>query len=122
MRSKIQLAATFSMAALLALPFLGCKQKPISVEGNTYEVQCIWYGGPTEYNIKVTFNSGNTLVHVDDTASLNGTWSSVEEVIVYTLTNPPKNTEFRGTFDKTGMAGNMRDAVGDSGIFYGALQ
>ena len=109
------------MALLLAAPFIsGCKRKAESVAGNHYEFQNFWTSGPGEYNIQVDFNKDKSMTFVNDTASLTGTWNAVEEVLLFTLNNPPNNTAYRGTFDKDGISGNMRDELGDSGIFYGA--
>jgi hypothetical protein len=117
---KLFLAACCVGAGAMTLSLSSCDNKPETIAGRTYEYQCLWDGGPNDFSPRGTFNEGGTITHTDDTATLSGTWSSVEETVVWTLSNPPKNTRFRGTFDKNGISGNISDDLGRTGIFQGA--
>lgn len=98
----------------------GCDNKPDSIAGRTYEVQCIWSHLPTDFSPEADFNDGGALVFRQDSGTVNGTWSNVEETVIWTLNDAPKNTSFRGTYDKNGIAGNITDDLGHTGIFQGA--
>lgn len=105
----------------LALALSAC-QKDVaeSIVGRTYGVQCYWTGGPNDFSPKVTFNEGGTVSHRDDTtSSISGTFSVSENTVTWTLSNPPKNTQFRGTFDRKRLDGNVSDDLGNTAIFQG---
>jgi hypothetical protein len=118
MKSKFK--ALFFAACLFGMGLTGCDNTPDTIEGRAYNYQCYWDGGPNDFSPYGEFNSGGILVHHDDTATINGTWSNVEETVVWTLNNPPKNTRFRGTYDKNGISGNISDDLGATGWFQGA--
>lgn len=98
----------------------GCNNKPSTPVGRTYEIQCIWSHVPTDFTPEADFNEGNVVVFRQDSGTVNGTWSNVEETVIWSLNNPPNNTSFRGTYDKNGIAGNITDDLGHTGIFQGA--
>jgi hypothetical protein len=87
----------------------GCDNKPDSIAGRTYEVQCIWSHLPTDFSPEADFNDGGALVFRQDSGT-----------VIWTLNDAPKNTSFRGTYDKNGIAGNITDDLGHTGIFQGA--
>jgi hypothetical protein len=97
---------------------VGCK-KLNTPSGKSYYYQCYWEGGPNDFSPYGDFNTGGILVHHDDTATIQGTWSNVEETVIWTLNNPPRNTRFRGTYDKNGIAGNITDDLGRKAWFQG---
>lgn len=117
MKSKIYLR--FLGGLTLAMALTACN-KPNTIAGRSYNYQCIWDGIPTDFSPCGEFQEGGTVIHHDDTATITGTWTNVEETVIWQLNNPPKNTEFRGTYDKNGIAGNIRDDLGATGIFQGA--
>jgi hypothetical protein len=98
-----------------------CTRKVDSPAGREYWYQCLWTGGPNDFSPWGEFKDGGVLVHHDDTATIQGTWSNVEETVIWTLNNPPKNTRFRGTFDSKHIEGNITDDQGRTGIFQGSL-
>lgn len=107
----------FGLLAMLWLP--SCSQ-PSSPEGRTYWYQCHWDSSVADLSPYGEFQKGGVLVHHDDTATIQGTWSNVEETVTWQLNNPPKNTKFRGTFDKNWIAGNVSDDLGRKGTINGA--
>lgn len=111
----------FVLLLIVVLSATGCKTEPDTPSGRAYWLQCLWTGGPNDFSPWAEFNAGGVLVHHDDTATIQGTWSNVEETVVWTLNNPPKNTSFRGTYDKEHVEGNMNDDLGRTGIFQGIL-
>ena len=115
-------AVCFVAVSLLTTFFSGCEKEPDTIEGRAYNYQCYWENGPNDFSPYGEFNAGGILVHHDDTGTINGTWSNVAETVIWTLNNPPKNTSFRGTFDKKGIAGNITDDLGGKGIFQGAVR
>jgi hypothetical protein len=120
-RSKLYLLAV-GLLGLAVFTLSSCNDKLVEIEGRSYNYQCYWDGGPNDFSPYGEFNAGGVLVHHDDTATITGTWSNVEETVIWTLNNPPKNTRFRGTFDKKGIAGNITDDLGGTGIFQGAAR
>lgn len=96
----------------------GCK-KELSPAGRDYWLQILWAGGPNDLDGYVEFKEGGTLVAVDDTSTQTGTWSNVEETIIWSLNNPPRNTSFRATFSKDNIAGNVSDDLGRTATFQG---
>ncbi len=96
----------------------GCKKDP-SPAGRDYWLQIIWAGGPNDLDGYVEFKEGGTLSHHDDTSTQTGTWSNVEEIVIWSLNNPPRNTSFRGTFSKDNIAGNITDDLGRTATFQG---
>lgn len=119
-RIKIMLLATIYVGMGCTVVGLeGCKPEPATVAGRSYNYQCLWTGGPNDFSPYGDFAEGGTMTHHDDTATISGTWSNVEETVIWQLDNPPRNTRFRGTFDKNGMAGNISDDLGATGIFQG---
>jgi hypothetical protein len=115
------LKKTGFLALGLALSLSACnKDKVDSIIGRTYGVQCYWTGGPNDFSPKVTFNEGGTVSHRDDTTSgIAGTFSVSDNTVTWTLDNPPKNTQFRGTFDTKRLDGNVSDDQGNTAIFQG---
>jgi hypothetical protein len=116
--------AIFYLPLLLALGCVvlcgSCKRKPASPEGRIYWYQSFWEGGPSDFSPYGEFKEGGAFVHHDDTATFTGTWSNVEETVVWSINNPPKNTRFRGTFEDKGINGNMEDDLGGKGWFQGS--
>jgi hypothetical protein len=96
----------------------GCN-KSTKIEGKTYYYQCYWEGGPNDFSPYGEFKSGGVFVHHDDTATIQGTWNNVEETVTWVLNNPPKNTRFRGTFDRKHIDGNITDDLGHKAFFQG---
>ncbi len=119
---KLSLALAL-VSAFVLLSISSCGNKRFELEGRTYGVQCYWTGGPNDFSPKVTFNVDGTVSHRDDsTSSITGNWSSSEQTVTWTLDNPPKNTRFRGTFDKKRMDGNVEDDLGATAIFQGLIE
>ncbi|MBK9449313.1 MAG: hypothetical protein IPN95_07835 [Bacteroidetes bacterium] len=117
---KLHLATFLVLVGFLATTITGCSNKPDSIAGRVYWYQCYWVGGPNDFSPYAEFNDGGVLVHHDDTATITGTWSNVEETVIWTLNNPPKNTSFRGTYDRKAIQGNISDDLGGSGWFQGS--
>lgn len=114
-----------SLLAIMGLGFLllqgGCKKdEPYTPLGHEYWYQCIWDGGPTDFSPYAEFKNAGVLVHHDDTATFNGTWTCVEETLEWSIHNPPKNTRFRGFVDQQGVSGTMSDDLGRTGWFQGS--
>jgi hypothetical protein len=85
--------------------FSSCAQKSLTpLEGRAYNYQCYWENGPNDFSPYGEFNAAGILIHHDDTGTITGSWSNVAETVIWTLNNPPKNTSFRGTFDRKGIA------------------
>lgn len=119
---RLSLSFAF-IGAFFMLSLGSCENKRFELEGRTYGVQCYWTGGPNDFSPKVTFNVDGTVSHRDDTTtSMTGTWSSSDETVTWTLNNPPKNTRFRGTFDKRRMDGNVEDDLGAKAAFQGLIE
>ena len=106
------------IVAIMSLP--SCTRQPTTPEGRTYWYQCHWDSVAADLSPYGDFNKGGILVHHDDTATIQGTWSNVNETVVWQLNNPPKNTKFRGTYDKNWIAGNVSDDLGRKGTINGA--
>jgi hypothetical protein len=124
MKRKLNLVSALSIALLLCLSMAcmpGCT-KSTSIEGKTYYYQCYWEGGPNDFSPYGEFKAGGVLVHKDDTATIQGTWTNVEETVTWVLNNPPKNTRFRGTFDRKHLDGNITDDLGGKAFFQGSLK
>ncbi len=111
----------FALLACLmgGITLSSCERKEYVMEGRSYYYQCI-INGITDFSPYGEFKSGGVLVHHDDTATFQGTWTNNDYTVYWNLNNPPKFTSFRGTFDKNGISGNFSDSLGTTGIFQGA--
>jgi hypothetical protein len=124
MKRKLNQVGSLCLASLLCLGLLwmaGCS-KTTKIEGKSYYYQCFWEGGPNDFSPYGEFKSGGVMVHHDDTATITGTWNNVEETVTWVLNNPPKNTRFRGTFDRKHLDGNITDDLGNKAWFQGLLK
>ena len=120
MKSKTLLYSLLLMLTIGGISMTsGCK-KPSTPEGREYWYQSFWEGGPSDFSPWGEFDANGVFVHHDDTATFQGTWSNVEEAVVWSLNNPPRNTRFRGTFDDKAINGNMEDDLGRKGWFQGS--
>lgn len=115
---SVLFATGMSLAGVFALT--SCNTKPLTPAGREYWYQCFWENGPSDFSPWAEFREGGVLVHHDDTATINGSWTNVDETVQWELENPPKNTKFRGTYDKKGIAGNVTDDLGGKAFFQGA--
>jgi hypothetical protein len=112
------------MIALVATAmFSACELGNPSISGKTCEIQCLWTGGPNDFSPVVQFKSDGTVLHRDDTTSgISGTWTETDGNVFWSLSNPPKNTSFRGSFDNKAINGNISDDLGATGIFQGTVK
>jgi hypothetical protein len=120
--ANIRIVLCIALCGSMVATFSGCTKKLETPEGRSYNYQCYWENGPNDFSPYGEFNAGGVLIHHDDTATITGSWSNVAETVIWTLNNPPKNTSFRGTFDRKGISGNITDDLGGEAIFQGAVR
>lgn len=107
-------------AALICMFFSACEPKEESIVGRKYGIQCNWtHLTSIDFSPQVTFNEGGTLTQVDDTATWTGTWTETDGTVDWSINNAPKNTRFRGSFDRLHLDGNASDDQGLYATFVG---